>query len=1061
MAVVVLLFAGCTTDTTDTPKMEDVGQVELSVSVQGENVRALTLPSFNHTVVVDVTLNNDNIYWTPEADQPWCQIVEEEHRGSGSFTIEIERNDSFDDRATANIKIVAGEYEQEVLTVDHLGNIFVVDKPYLVANKGEGSATIKVQCRKGLAWDVEPCDWITATKGAEIESGDFVVTDITLAWAENSDASRYAEMELQIEGVSGSDGKLALWQYGSEYNYDENGLLLLPAEEVTPLELRAPQNAIKKINVPNWVSASEPVENGDGTVSYMLSFNDNPSDAQFIRPSQISLEMVATGTETILLPEIRQEYYSIGGLLTGAGFQRFAEVWAEDGDISSWCIDGVPTLVGDVDMSLVENWAPIGTQEKPFDGKLNGAGYKIQYFNSNQPLFGYCAGAEFTNITFDSTCVIAQKGAFEGTITLAPLATELGAGCVVSNCSSYAEVSVDGIPSSTDYVLYIGGLVGKSVENATISNSQFYGTINTVEYAKPTIAATDNSKSYIGGIVAVNSGLVENCTSEGEVTANAYSRYLHMGGIVAIANGATSVISNNRNVSTLNYNLKRQLNGINDISRYGYVGGIVGAADGTVVGNENEGDIISTSNIKLLYLGGIAALVNKVGVVLQNNNVANRADIQCNGDARYAYMGSLIGYINKSITLDFTEDTGVLSGYIQLTKNEADKTTKTALGGLIGHADGTDAAINVKLIAPKWSGKILYNFENRNSTAVYHAAGGIVGAATACTLEIDGAEVTGDNISFKVVANTNTIAGKVSSGGIVGYAEAYNTRVPKITIANSTNHTPINWNTYNKKSNGYPSYSGGIFGGVVDGVLTITNCHNKADIYNGHYNNNAYTQTGDATLRSTICATGGIVGMAGIGVGSTSAVVISGCSNTANIDAYRAAVGGIAGYVANATCSDCTFTDNKIGNHESTYAGGIAGVVEASNISNCKVVANIKSTQAGSCNPRSGGIVGWASGEVEISSCRYFGTLSIGKTTLARPAEGEFTGGIAGVTTDACSIIDCKFGGKLANELDETMNATITAENYADYVVGISSQSKGACPTREVTGCGYWDGASE
>ena len=41
------------------------------------------------------------------------------------------------------------------------------------------------------------------------------------------------------------------------------------------------------------------------------------------------------------------------------------------------------------------------------------------------------------------------------------------------------------------------------------------------------------------------------------------------------------------------------------------------------------------------------------------------------------------------------------------------------------------------------------------------------------------------------------------------------------------------------------------------------------------------------------------------------------------------------------------------------------------------------------------------------------------------------------------------------------MNATITAENYADYVVGISSQSKGACPTREVTGCGYWDGASE
>jgi hypothetical protein len=172
-------------------------------------------------------------------------------------------------------------------------------------------------------------------------------------------------------------------------------------------------------------------------------------------------------------------------------------------------------------------------------------------------------------------------------------------------------------------------------------------------------------------------------------------------------------------------------------------------------------------------------------------------------------------------------------------------------------------------------------------------------------------------------------------------------------------------------------------------------------------------------------------------------------------------VGGIAGYVVNATCSDCSFTDNKIGNHESSYAGGIVGVAEASAIESCKVVANLKSTQAGSCNPRAGGIAGWAIGEVEISGCKYFGNLTIGTTTLARPAEGEYTGGIAGFTTNECSIIDCKFGGKLANELDETMNATITAENFADYVVGISSQSKGTCATREVTGCGYWDGASE
>ena len=99
-------------------------------------------------------------------------------------------------------------------------------------------------------------------------------------------------------------------------------------------------------------------------------------------------------------------------------------------------------------------------------------------------------------------------------------------------------------------------------------------------------------------------------------------------------------------------------------------------------------------------------------------------------------------------------------------------------------------------------------------------------------------------------------------------------------------------------------------------------------------------------------------------------------------------------------------------------------------------------------------------GDVTIDGCKYNGTLTIGTTTLTRPAEGEFTGGIVGVSNKNCSILNCKFGGKMVNELDSTMDATITAANYASYVVGISSQTKAACPTKEVVGCGYWDGVS-
>ena len=83
--VVATLFASCATDTTDTPEMVEVGDIEVQFSVDGNQVSKLNLASVSHTIKVDVALNNDNIYWTPVSDKEWCQIVEETHRGSGSF----------------------------------------------------------------------------------------------------------------------------------------------------------------------------------------------------------------------------------------------------------------------------------------------------------------------------------------------------------------------------------------------------------------------------------------------------------------------------------------------------------------------------------------------------------------------------------------------------------------------------------------------------------------------------------------------------------------------------------------------------------------------------------------------------------------------------------------------------------------------------------------------------------------------------------------------------------------------------------------------------------------
>ena len=574
MFVMAALFTGCTNDTTDAPEMMEIGTLEVGVKVEGESVRTLNLSSIGHTIVVDVTLNNEGVYWTPIADQPWCQIVAEEHRGSGSFTINIERNDSFDSRETATIKFVAGQYEQQLLTVNHYGNIFVIDKVYTASAKGAGEISIVVKSKADINWYINNSDWISCSKGETSTEGDFVVTPLNIAWSENNDVARYGKVEFIVEETGTVEGKFNLWQYGTDLNYDDEGHILLPAVDVAPLELRVPENTVKELILPNWVTAATPSENGDGTLSYMLEFTDNESDAMFIRPSRISMEMLATGTVAIQLPEIRQEFKSVGGLLTGAGLQLFAKTWNEGGDVSSWYIDGIPTIVGDVDMSLVEDWTPIGTPERPFTGKFNGGNFKIQYLNASAPLFGYCEHAEISNVIIDKSCTFAQVGDFDGAIDLAPLALDIAESSVVSQCKSYANVTVNGSSTVANYISHLSGLVISVEAGSKVSECYYYGKITTVANEAIHITAADNSYSYVGGLVSKNAGTVEKCHSEAEFNFGAYSRYIQMGGVVGTSE-ATSLIDGNINYSTINYASSRAINGIGDISRYAYIGGIV------------------------------------------------------------------------------------------------------------------------------------------------------------------------------------------------------------------------------------------------------------------------------------------------------------------------------------------------------------------------------------------------------------------------------------------------------------------------------------------------------
>jgi hypothetical protein len=278
-------------------------------------------------------------------------------------------------------------------------------------------------------------------------------------------------------------------------------------------------------------------------------------------------------------------------------------------------------------------------------------------------------------------------------------------------------------------------------------------------------------------------------------------------------------------------------------------------------------------------------------------------------------------------------------------------------------------------------------------------------------------------------------------GGILGYALKGG-----VTVTNATSNCPITWNQGNKKSNGYPCYTGGIVGYVVEGDATITNCHNTANLQNWFYNNNGYA------AGSKPCCTAGIIGAFGWASENAGTLTVTNCSNIGKLYAQRGCLGGITGSVCNATIKGCTFTEGEIYNAQANanlqgVVGGISSGVINSTIEDCTVKANMIAGINGSVLYRAGGIVGVMEGTSSIDNCAYFGTISHYNPDAAKV---EYYGGIAGLAENTTAIKNSKFGGTI-------WGTAITADNYASYIANLVTNG-GTAYTATVENCSYWDG---
>lgn len=1024
LMVAAALFMGCTPEViNDTPEVTEVGDLEVTFSVDGEAVRSLDLSSVSHNIKVDVSINFDGIFWHAVSNKEWCYIDnEEEHRGSGSFTMIINSNSNFEARETAVISFVAGNYKKSMLVVDQSGNVFVLDQVYAAATKSAGSLTTKVKTfSTGEAWHFECDPWITATKGAVTTVDGETCTEVTVAWAENTESSRYGEVKLIKNGQDHAEGFINIWQFGTELNYDAEGNVLLAAQDPATLEIRVPKQTVRDITMPTWVTCTTRT-NSNETVSYMLQFAGNPSDAQHIRSTELSLSFLSDAAG-VHLPVIKQEYYAMAGLLTGPGLALFSKTWNEGGDISQWYVNGVPTIVDDVDFSEIKEWTPIGTKERPWTGEFNGNGKKLINFKSSQPLFGVCQDATIKGINFDKTSTVEFKGNYTGEKILAALAGSI-VNTTIQNCSNNATILMDAI--STTSQTYVSGLVGMADIDSYIENCTNGGVINV---AASTQADVD-SDFYVGGVVAYNEGKVEQAFANGSVSSGAVVGNSYVGGVVGF-NTEEATIRSSHNAGAVNYSAGRGSN----VSLNGYIGGVTALAQGTVTDNTNEGTVTSTSSVENIHIGGVVGAWLSSDAVFNHNTIGNTSHVVAEGAALHTYAGGLAGFVSEdiaSVEIDLTKYNGTFAGKVTAGVCQSNSQATISAGGIFGKVE-TD--VTISNIA-EWAGTVSF-YQYDAITVNYINFGGLVGWSTT-PITISNVVSKGNTLlSFEKAATINTAGG--SFGGLVGRCE--NGAI----ISNCTNTGQTAWTSSNTgSSKNYDINLGGIVGRIVEGNSSIANCHNKGKIVNMHYNNQPWS-----TSYNTNCS-GGIIGSFGAKSSPMGVITITDCTNAANISTYRGTIAGIAGFVANATVTGCEYKIGEIDNsRENNVCAGIVGIAKDSNFSDCVATVNMKGHNAGSLDMRAGGIVAHLMGTSSISNCSYFGDITPRK--LRDPGAPEYFGCIAGLAQDeTISIAACRCGG--------TINGNVISENNLSAYIIHYSPNGGPASDATVTGCSYWNG---
>ncbi len=687
----------------------------------------------------------------------------------------------------------------------------------------------------------------------------------------------------------------------------------------------------------------------------------------------------------------------------------------------------IATITADLDFSSVnaDKFVTLGLRDgakqspdgpaKYFAGTLNGNGKRILNLKSDVPFIqAIGTGALVKDVIIDASC---KFGVWYGTksIEFGPLVGYCSDG-KITNCSSSATVTLSQCNSlANNNDLYVGGLVGRNRAAEIIGCTSSTSIVADATYV---VDAASKSNLYIGGFTGYCSnpnGVLEKCTNTGNISVASTALNIYVGGICARTSAGTITGCSNSGAITVSTGRTS-----GDPCKFIYLGGLFSVVDASgdeqylkVIECSNSGDITSNSNVKQLIAGGIAAQLstNKA----EFTNTTNTGNITTTAALRNLFCGGLFGRISATQTLNLSGEP--FTGTINIGTTESNNSAQLYCGGLIGQTTenitiGGDVACK---------SNITYDISTAANIAAESFFGGIIGCAYGAPITISGMKTSG------VIAiqspSKKAMQHKLSGfGGIIGGA----TKEAKLSDCSSSVYVKMTDQT--SKTNGCAVHLGGIAGRLYGGNVEIKHCTNSGRQQNNHYNNNIWSNNYSGNV------TGGIVGSIGYSAGNTEySAIIDDCHNTGSVYAYRSAAGGIAGYLSNATITNCSSTEDIT---RSAPGGGIAGVVSNCKVSSCYVKSNITSADGGSACADAGGIIGEAVSS-SVDGCRYYGTIIENSQTITGK---RVFGGIIGKADDASSAgvtTACGFGG--------TINGTTITEgtDLSTCAIGSTTGTRG------------------